>query len=87
MASSMTAPMVATIIDDTIPLAMWNAQAGHQPAADQGADNPDGYVADQAKSAAVNNFPGQPAGDKTDQQNDKKTFARYVHCPTLLAAS
>jgi hypothetical protein len=42
---------------------------------------------DQAKSAAVNNFPGQPAGDKTDQQNDKKTFARYVHCPTLLAAS
>src|SRR4029453_11831344 len=53
-----------------------NTQLGHQPAADQGSDDPDGYIADQAESAALDNFSGEPAGNKTHQQNHEKTFAR-----------
>src|SRR5262249_35715906 len=63
-----------------------NAQVRHQPAANQGADDADGNVTDNAKSAARDNFAGEPASNEPDQQNDEKTLPRNVHCPASSVA-
>ena len=44
-------------------------QLGQQPAADEGADDTDAEVGDQAVAGAADNLSGKPARDQADQQN------------------
>src|SRR5579863_5716313 len=61
-----------------------NAKPWEKPAGDEGADNADNDVADDAKAGAAHDLAGQPARDQTDEQNDDKTFTRYVHKVPLM---
>src|SRR5262245_10705198 len=61
-----------------------NAQVWHQPAAYQCADDADGNVTDNSKSATGDNFSSKPASHQADQQNDKKTLPGDVHCAASL---
>src|SRR5712691_10719092 len=54
-----------------------DAQPWQQPAADQGADDPDADVRDEAEAGAAHDVAGKPPGNKTDKQNDEKTFTRH----------
>src|SRR5713226_2515168 len=54
-----------------------DAQLGQQPAADQGADDPDADVRDETEAGAAHDVSGKPPGNKTDKQNDEKTFTRH----------
>ena len=45
-----------------------------QQIADECADNAYYEIADESKSGAAHDLSGQPAGNKTDHQDDQKTF-------------
>jgi hypothetical protein len=60
-----------------------NPHTWHQPAADEGADDADGHVANQAEAAALDNLAGESTGNDAHKQNNQKTFASDVHCATL----
>ena len=64
-----------------------NPQTWHQPAADQGADDADGHVSNQAEAAALDNLAGEPTGNDAYNQNNQKTFVADVHCANPFAAS
>jgi hypothetical protein len=57
-----------------------------QPVADEGANNADYKVADQTKACALDELAGQPSRNDANQQYDKKTFIRHMHCDALGAA-
>src|SRR5262245_37318443 len=44
-----------------------DSQLRQQPASDEGADDTDADVGDDAVAGAANNFSGKPAGDQADQ--------------------
>src|ERR1700681_999866 len=60
-----------------------DAQPGKQPAADEGADNSDADIGDDAETGATHDLSGKPAGDETHQQDDEKTFPRHGDTPPL----
>ena len=72
--SSITAPIVALMIDATMPPPIDDADARQQPAGDERADDADHDVADQAKAHAAHDQAGEPAGDRADDQNDENCF-------------
>jgi hypothetical protein len=47
-----------------------DAQSRQQPTTDQGADNADDDIADEAEAASSDKLSGEPAGDQTDQKYD-----------------
>src|SRR6185369_8149182 len=50
-----------------------------QPAPDEGADDSDDEVADNAEPGALYDLTGKPSGNEADQQDDEEAFARHVH--------
>ena len=44
-----------------------------------GTDDTDYQVTDEAKTRALDDLAGEPAGDQTNQQYDNETFIRHVH--------
>src|SRR6185312_818801 len=56
------------------PAADMDVQDARQPAADEGAYNPDDDVADQAEAAALDQRSGQPPGDRADENPYNKTM-------------
>src|ERR1022692_4190820 len=51
------------------------AEPREQPARDEGADDADGDVADQAEAGPLNDLASQPAGDEAYKQNDENALA------------
>jgi hypothetical protein len=64
-----------------------DTESRQQPVADEGADNSDCHVTNDAKAGPSHNPTGQPPSDKTDQQYDKETFARKVHLDSLITTA
>src|SRR5579863_1043430 len=63
-----------------------NAEPRQQPVADEGADDAETQIGDQAVASAAHQMARKPAGDKTDDNNDQKTFTRHrVRSPLLTA--
>ena len=55
-----------------------DSQLGQQPASDEGADDTDADVGDDAVAGAANNLSGKPARDQADQQNHENRFVRHA---------
>jgi hypothetical protein len=51
-----------------------DAELRQQPVANERADYSDDEIADQSESGPAHDLAGQPAGEKTDHQDDQKTF-------------
>lgn len=51
-----------------------NSKLRQKIVANEGADNADNDVTNQPKSGSPNEVPGQPPGDKANQQYDKETL-------------
>jgi hypothetical protein len=62
-------------IDDTA--AKMNAEAGKQPAADQGTRNSNTDIGDETESGAADDFAREPARNQADNQDDKNAFAGH----------
>jgi hypothetical protein len=62
-----------------------DAQLREQPATDEGANNSDGEIGNEAETGATHDLSCEPAGDDTDQQNDEKTFPRHDVLPEASA--
>ena len=71
--------MVALMMAGTSPVPRRDAELRQQPVADEGADNADDEIADEAEAGPAHDFAGEPAGDEADQQDDQKTFVRQMH--------
>jgi hypothetical protein len=56
-----------------------DAQARQQPVTDERADYPDYYVSDQTKAGPPHELPGQPSGNKADDQYDNEALIRQMH--------
>src|SRR5262249_30542849 len=54
--------------------------------ADQGADDADDDVPQQAEAVAAHDLAGGPAGDETDEQDDKQAFVGKMHRRVLRAS-
>jgi hypothetical protein len=61
------------------PAPKMDAQARQQPVTDESADDPDGYIPDQAITGSPHDLPGQPPGDKADKHDDNEAFIRQMH--------
>ena len=67
--SRITAPITATMIEPMKPLPMlMPSRPTSQPAADDGADDADDDVDQQTESAALDEQPGEPAGNRADDE-------------------
>src|ERR1700676_1709418 len=58
-----------------------DAQLRQQPAADEGADNPEAGIGDQAEARAAHDLSGQPSRNQTNKQNDENAFTRHDFLP------
>jgi hypothetical protein len=56
-----------------------NAELRKQEACHQRAGDADQDIADDTKAGATHDLAGQPAGDKTNKQNNEKAFIGYMH--------
>ena len=52
-----------------------DVQDASQPAANEGSDDADNNVADQAEAAALDECPGKPASDSADNQPSQQTVS------------
>jgi hypothetical protein len=57
-----------------------------EPVADEGANNSDDEVTNQAETCALYDLAGQPPRNEANEQYDKKTFIRHMHGGALAAA-
>src|SRR4029077_15502119 len=48
-----------------------------EPVADEGTDDNDYHVTNEAKTGALDDLAGQPPGNKANEQYDKKAFIRH----------
>jgi hypothetical protein len=56
-----------------------NTELRKQPTGDEGADDPNDNIANQAKARPLYDLAGQPARNCANQQNDQQTFNRHMH--------
>ena len=56
-------------------------EAGKQPAGNEGADDADDDVADQAEAAARHDLAGKPAGNGTDDEKDDECLWIHASAP------
>ncbi|MGY3030970.1 hypothetical protein ACVIIV_000140 [Bradyrhizobium sp. USDA 4354] len=68
MTSTITAPIVASTMAPTVPVASWMCSWGNTQLATQRADDADDDVADQSKSRPVDNLARKPARDRADDE-------------------
>ena len=66
--------MVALMIEAIMPPPITMPIRGSSQRGDEGADDADHDVADQAEAHAPNDQAGQPAGDRADDQDDDDCF-------------
>src|SRR5690606_19920811 len=67
------------------PGAEADANRGKKPARNEGADDADDDVADKAETITLDNQPCEPAGNRTDNDEDKQAFD--AHCTSLPDAA
>ena len=83
--NKITAPMVALTIAAMMPLPMCRPTLRQQPAADEGADDADDDIADQAEAHALDDQAGEPAGNRTDDNENDQAFERHRISPPVAA--
>jgi hypothetical protein len=54
-----------------------------KPGADEGADDTNDNISNDAKARPLNKLPGKPAGDQANDQNDHKAFIGNAHDASL----
>jgi hypothetical protein len=54
-----------------------------QPTSNKGANYSNEKVANYSKTCHPHDFPGQPAGNDADEQDDQQVFIRHMHHITL----
>ena len=74
--SRITAPIVALMIEAIMPPPISDAEPRQQPAGDERADDADHDVAEQAEAHALHDQAGEPACDRTDEDDDDELLPR-----------
>ncbi len=91
MTKSMTAPIVALTTEPTKPANGTNRhepQLREQPDADEGAHDADDDVPEESEAKTAHDLPGQPAGDRTDDQHDDNAvYSNHDVLPTRPGTS
>ncbi len=75
------------MISATMPTPRWMPSCGIQPIADEGADQADNQVTDQAEAATRHHAAGQVAGDNSDDKDDEKALIGKIHSHFLAMTS
>jgi hypothetical protein len=64
-----------------------DAELRKQPAADEGTDDSNDEVTDDAEPGASHYLAGKPSGNETNHQYDQETLTRHIHVRILQISS
>ena len=70
--------MKASIMAATMPTPMVDAERRQQISGNDGADNADHDIADEAEAAAFDDHAGKPAGNRADDQPNNDALRFHV---------
>jgi hypothetical protein len=73
----MMAPMVAAMMDETMPAPRWMPSCGNNQLPMRAPMMPMPNIGDDAVAGAPNNLSGKPSCNQADQQNDENRFVRH----------
>jgi hypothetical protein len=77
--SSISAPIVASVVAATRPTPKWMLSWGSSQLPRKGTDNANDDIGDDSEPTALQDLTGEPSGNEANRQNDRETFARHVH--------